>query len=415
MPGTRHHRSTLAIVWATALLAGCASLGPVLPTAATDEGESADIAFSVRTLGPDGEFTLRSSAEVARQLRASLGERPLSILALSSGGSSGAFGAGALVGSASGGARPFMVVTGVSAGALLAPFAFLGPDWSAQMTEIFATGATDRLLQRRVFGVVFGSSVYSGKPLRRLIERYADDEMVAAVAAEAAKGRLLLVATTDFASGEPVIWDLGSVALHGGRDAKRLFQTLLLASASIPGMLPPVIVKFRSQGRTFVETHVDGAVTLPFFIAPAAADLPHSTPGTPRSPIVRVIIDGPLRDPPRRTHANAFSIFKRSLFAGLSHVTRATLQSTVDALRQRGIALDYAAIPASYPLPGTFRFEPDAERSLFEYAASCAAGGRLWIHVHSSDDAAVAERASASAPMCPVDDTFVGSFAALNN
>ncbi|MGA2190021.1 MAG: patatin-like phospholipase family protein [Steroidobacteraceae bacterium] len=402
-------------MWATALLAGCASFGPVLPTTTTDSGEPAEIAFSVRTLGPDGEFTLRPSAEVARQLQASFGERPLSILALSSGGSSGAFGAGALVGSTSGGARPeFMVVTGVSAGALLAPFAFLGAEWSAQMTEIFTTGATDDLLQPRVFGVLFGSSVYRGEPLRRLIERYADDDMVAAVAVEASKGRLLLVATTDFASGEPVIWDLGSVALHGGRDAKRLFQTLLLASASIPGMLPPVVVKFRSQDRTHVETHVDGAVTLSFFIAPAAADLPHSTSSTPRA-IVRVIINGPLRDPPRRTHANALSIFKRSLSAGLSHMTRATLQSTVDALRQRGIALDYAAIPALYPLSDAFIFEPHTEHSLFEYAASCAASGRLWIHVHSSDDAAVAERASASAPMCPVDDTFIGSFAALGN
>jgi hypothetical protein len=130
---------------------------------------------------------------------------------------------------------------------------------------------------------------------------------------------------------------------------------------------------------------------------------------------VRVIINGPLRDPPRRTHANALSIFKRSLSAGLSHMTRATLQSTVDALRQRGLALDYAAIPALYPLPDAFIFEAHTERSLFEYAASCAASGRLWTHVHSSDDAAVAERASASAPMCPVDDTFIGSFAALGN
>jgi predicted acylesterase/phospholipase RssA len=142
----------------------------VIPTATTDEGEPADTAFSVRTLGPDGEFALRSSAEVARQLQASLGERPLSILALSSGGSSGAFGAGALVGSTSGGPRPeFMVVTGVSAGALLATFAFLGVDSNAQMTQIFTTGVTDGLLQPRVFGVVFGSSVYRGEPLRRLI------------------------------------------------------------------------------------------------------------------------------------------------------------------------------------------------------------------------------------------------------
>ena len=415
MPGTVHRGSRLAAVLATALLTGCASLGPELPMATTaDQSEPTDVAFGVRTLGPDGEFALRSSAEIARVLEASRGERPLSILALSSGGSNGAFGAGALVGSMSCGAYPeFTVVTGVSAGALLAPFAFLGPKWNARLTEIFTTGASDGLLQRRVFGAVFGSSVYSGEPLRRLIERYVDDDMVAAVAAEAAKGRLLFVATTDLATGEPVIWDLSSVALHGGSDAKRLFQMLLLASASIPGMLPPVIVKFRSQGQTHVETHVDGGVTLPFFIAPAAADLPHFAPGAPHPPIVQVIIDGPLRDAPRPTHANAFSIFKRSLSDGLSHVTRAKLESTVDATRQRGIALDYAAIPMSYGLPGALDFETGAQRALFEYAATCAAGGRLWIRVASSESAAVAERAPASTPTCPADDMFIGRFASL--
>ena len=281
------------------------------------------------------------------------------MLALSSGGSSGAFGAGALAGSTTSGTRPeFAVVTGVSSGALLAPFGFLGPSWDEEMTRIFTTGETDGLLQSRGLGAVFGSSVYSGQPLRRLIERYADDAMISAIATEAAKGRLLLVATTDFDSGEPVIWDLGSIALHGDKNAKPLIQTLLLASASVPGMLPPVTVRFRSQGKIRSETHVDGGVTLPFFIAPTPQDLPQVAAAGPEATTVRVIIDGPLRNVSRRTHANAFSIFSRSLSAGLSHVTRTQLESTVEAVRQRGISLEYAAIPASYPLSSAFDFGP---------------------------------------------------------
>ena len=417
MPGTRHHGSTLAIVWATALLAGCASLGPELPMATADESEPAEVAFGVRTLGPDGEFALRTSAEVARRLQASLGERPLSILALSSGGSNGAFGAGALAGLTTSRTRPeFTVVTGVSSGALVAPFAFLGPSWHEQMARIFTTGETDGLLQSRGLGAVFGSSAYSGEPLRRLIERYADDAMIAAIAAEAAKGRLLLVATTDFGSGEPVIWDLGSIALHGHKNAKPLIQSLLLASASVPGMLPPVTVRFRTQGKMRTETHVDGGVTLPFFIAPAPEDLPQAVAGGPQSTSVRVIIDGPLRNLPRRTHANAFSIFSRSLSAGLSHVTRAQLESTVEEVRQRGISLEYAAIPASYPLRGAFDFGPDAQRSLFEFAASCAAGDRLWIRAHAGNGERVSERLPASGgPRCPADDSFMERLAALKN
>jgi predicted acylesterase/phospholipase RssA len=285
------------------------------------------------------------------------------------------------------------------------------------MTRIFTTGETDGLLQPRGLGVVFGSSsVYSDAPLRRLIERYADDVMIAAIAAEAAKGRLLLVATTNFDSGEPVIWDLGSIALHGGRAAKPLVQTLLLASASVPGMLPPVTVTFRSQGKKYTETHVDGGVTVPFVIAPAPEDLPQVVEGAPQPAIVRVIIDGPLRNLPRRTHANAFSIFSRSLSAGLSHVTRNRLESTVRAVHGRGISLEYAAIPASYPLHGAFDFDPDAQRALFEFAATCAATDRLWIRAHAETGDAASEPPSAtSAPICPADDSFMGHLAALKN
>ena len=406
--------SRLAALCAITWLAGCTSLGPRLPMPTEQEPQSPVPGFGVRSLNASGEFELLSSAEVARRLRATLGQRPLSILALSSGGASGAFGAGALVGSANDGTQPqFTVVTGVSAGALVAPFAFLGSSWDEQMASIFTTGMTDGLLQPRGVAVVFGSSVYSDEPLRRLIERYADGALIAAVAREAAKGRLLLVATTDFMNGEPVIWDLGSVALHGGEDAKPLFQSLLLASASVPGMLPPVVLRFRSQGEHRVETHVDGGVTLPFFIAPLPEDLPQA-PAAGAITSVRVIIDGPLRDTPHPTRANAFSIFSRSLSAALSYVTRSKLESTVDALHERGISLDYAAIPASYPLRGAFDFDPDSERTLFQYAASCAQAGRLWIHSGSAEPVPARAPDSAS-PNCPADDSFIERLAALKH
>jgi hypothetical protein len=338
----------------------------------------------------------------------------LSILALSGGGATGAFGAGALAGLARSGTRPeFSVVTGVSAGALVAPFAFLGPARDAEMTTIYTDGITRGMLHRRVLGAVFGSSVYSGDPLRRLIDRYADDGMIAAVAAEAAKGRLLLVATTDFATGEPVVWDLGSVALYGGSDAKRLFRAILLASASVPGMFPPVHIKVNADGGVREETHVDGGVTVPFFIAPGPEDLPAAGDGS-RATLVRIVIDGRLRDFPHAANANALSIFSRSVSAGLNRMTRTALEGTVDASRRRGIALEYAAIPASYPLHGAFNFNPDEQRALFRYASRCAEDGRLWIRASQGAAPPTSPRAAASAgALCPADDRFIGRFVAL--
>jgi predicted acylesterase/phospholipase RssA len=411
MPAARHQLARVLVPCAVAALASCASMGPPLADATPEEVASQEVRLGVRTLNPDGRFEVLSSSRVGRRLEARLGERPLSILALSGGGATGAFGAGALAGLARSGTRPeFSVVTGVSAGALVAPFAYLGPAWDAEMTAIYSDGATRGLLHRRVLGAVFGSSVYSGVPLRRLINRYADDGMMAAVAAEAARGRLLLVATTDFATGEPVVWDLSSVALNGGPDAKRLFRTILLASASVPGMLPPVRIRVRADGGVREETHIDGGVTLPFFIAPGVEDLGEGR----QAALVRVVIDGRLRDFPHTANANALSIFSRSVSAGLSRMTRTALEGTVDASRRRGIALEYAAIPASYPLHGAFNFSPDEQRALFQYASSCAQAGRLWIRASQSAAAPMAAQVAASvgAP-CPADDRFIERFVAL--
>jgi len=59
-------------------------------------------------------------------------------LALSGGGADGAFGAGVIVGWTASGKRPeFALVSGVSIGALIAPYAFLGPSYDAQLRENF--------------------------------------------------------------------------------------------------------------------------------------------------------------------------------------------------------------------------------------------------------------------------------------
>jgi len=415
MSGGTHQLAHLLVYCALAALTGCASLPSEIPIGAPGEIALPEASFGVRTQTSDGQFELLPSSVIAQRLQSRLGDAPLSILALSAGGAGGAFGAGAIVGLSHSDPRSdFSVVTGVSAGALVAPFAFLGPAWDPQVTAIFTQGESERLLQRRLFGALFGSSIYSGIPLSRLIERYVDDSMIEAVAAEALKGLLLLVATTDLATGDPVLWDLGSIARYGGRDAKPLFRLILLASASVPGMLPPVTIRFRAGGRMHEETHVDGAVTLPFFIAPTPEDLPQSSGATPT--VVRVVIDSRLRDLPRTTRAHSVAIFSRGVSAGLSRMMRTTLESAVVAARQRGISLDYAAIPVSYPLKGAFDFGQDAQRSLFQYAATCAEAGRLWTRSQQSGDASVAEHPStATGAQCPADDSFIGRFAALEN
>src|SRR5258708_15909829 len=148
-------------------LQGCAHTAIRETTSARQEAPNA-----IRTLGPDQRFSTLSSQNVARRLRAQRAGQPINILALSGGGADGAFGAGALVGLTRSALRPqFSVVTGVSAGALIAPYAFLGSDWDDELAEVYTSGRAEHLLRSRGLGVLFGSSVYTGTPLKHLVDR----------------------------------------------------------------------------------------------------------------------------------------------------------------------------------------------------------------------------------------------------
>jgi predicted acylesterase/phospholipase RssA len=394
-------------VLALVALVGCASLAPQLPPPSAAEVASQEVSWGIRTLRSDGQFEVLRSNVVAERLRAHLQDQPLRVLALSSGGSNGAFGAGIIVGWTQSRSRPdFSVVTGVSAGALLAPLAFLGSAWDPQIAEVYTTGVSQGVLRRRFFAGLLGSSVYSSSRLKKLIEYYVDDMMLAAVAKEAGRGRLLLVATTDLSTGQPVIWDLTSIALHGGREARPLFRSILLASASVPGMLPPVTISVRSDGIVRSETHVDGGLTLPFFVAPASADLSIATrDGTPA--VVRVIINGSLSDVPSVTKANALSIIRRSVSAAMTWMTKSTLEHTLAVSRAQGIDFAYAAIPASYPTRGSFDFAAATQRALFQYAATCAQNGQLWSSAHKLHAGGAIQLIGAQETQCPSEDSYL--------
>ena len=411
------HRLSPAIVLFCFLcllaLEGCAGLALSESESSVDGRQPAQLPMTFRTLGSDQQFSELSSVIAAEQLRASRAGKPLTILALSGGGAGGAFGAGAVAGLTRAGTRPaFDVVTGVSAGALVAPYAFLGPSWDEQLLDAFTGVAGENLLQSRGLGVIFGSSVYSGRPLRQLVDAYVTDEMIRAIAREAAKGRLLLVATTDVASGEPVIWDLGAIAKNGGSSARTLIRDVLVASASVPGMLPPVIIRVAENGFNYDQAHVDGAATVPFFVPPALLQKTRSVPDTGRAAVF-VIVDGSLSDGARTTRLTARAILSRSIRAGLNHLLLTTLELTAATAQLEGADLQYSSLPAAYPLPDAFDFSASVRRPLFHYAYQCAESGRLWTAFSPADDDKEMPHVIAhTEPVpCPADNPFYGFFA----
>jgi predicted acylesterase/phospholipase RssA len=392
------------------VLEGCAGLALGESKSSVDGRQRAEQPMTFRTLGSDQQFSERSSVTAAKELRAARAGKPLTILALSGGGAGGAFGAGAVAGLTRTGMRPeFDVVTGVSAGALVAPYAFLGPSWDAQLLDAFTGVEGDSLLQTRGLGVIFGSSFYSGRPLRQLVEAYVSDEMIKAIAREAAKGRLLLVATTDVASGEPVVWDLGAIAKNGGSSARTLICEVLVASASVPGMFPPVIIRVAQDGLSGDQAHIDGAATVPFFVPPALLQTSQSVPGAGRAAVF-VIVDGALSGGAQTTRLTARAILSRSIRVGLDHLLLTSLQLTAATAQLEGADLQYSSLPADYPLPDAFDFSARIRRPLFHYAYQCAESGRLWTVLPPADEVTSTSQqmAQTEAIPCPADNPMNG-------
>ncbi len=320
-----------------------------------------------------------------KRIRAAMGSGPLNILAISGGGSGGAFGAGALVGLARRGERPpFTVVTGVSTGALLAPFAFLGASWDQQLIEAYAGARSEHLLQSRGLGFLFRSGIYKGKPLIDLVDHFVTDAMIQAVAQESAKGRLLLVATTYLDKGETVIWDMGVIATQGGEAARTLFRDVLVASASIPGLFPPALIHVESSGAAYDEMHVDGGTTVPFFFAPEIAEIMPITFDELRGANLYILINGQLTAPQKTTVDKTVSILKQSFTAQMNHTSRTALELSAAFAQLHGMNFRFARIPAEYPFQGPLNFNPAAMRTLFDYAAGCAAEGHLWSTVEQA-------------------------------
>lgn len=357
-------------------LAGCASLprapAPISAAAAAPEGFD-----QVRIDASDP----RLIGILQRNLADTRGVtgKPMTMLALSGGGAEGAFGAGVLAGWTKAGSRPeFRLVTGVSAGALIAPFAFLGPAWDAKMRRAFAGKDADGLLAPRGLGVLFGPSIYRGQPLEKLVDRYVDDDLLKAIARENAKGRKLLVATTDLDRQETVIWNLGAIAARGGPDARQLFRDVLVASASIPGVFPPKLISVKEDGGLYQEMHVDGGVSTPFFFVPPAALFWNDPTGLFDKARLYVIVNGQIERAPRTTSVNIVAVLGRSFDTVELSAMRGTLGETRAFCERNGIAFQAASLPATAPTAGPFDFSRKNRRRLFAYGERLGVSGEAW-------------------------------------
>ncbi len=378
------------------MLIGCTSM-PRREAPPTLFSSSAPAGFSrqVRFLSSDRARVERESAAGLQRIRDSSPDGVLRALVLSGGGAGGAFGAGALVGLTRRHERPrYDVVTGVSAGALIAPFAFLGPSWDAQLTDAFTGRRAEQMSVRGLLALPFGAARRSAV-MTALVDHYVTPELIRAVAREAATGRLLWVATTDLDKAETVIWDMGAIAARGGEVARKLFRDVLVASASIPGVFAPVLIHVQDGDASYDEMHVDGNASTPLFVAPVAAYFALLNKTLLEGARVYVLINGQIIDAPETTPYQLGPIMVRTLSVALRHMAREEVVGVNQFADKYGMSVESTYLPFDYPRYNSADFRASTMRSLFEYGEHCAQAGRLWTTM----DETMAAAAAAAAPV----------------
>ena len=384
-----------ALLLAAALVAGCASSALRTPVPETLVEQATVVGMTeIRFWGdvkpPNLDALIRRQIAQARKGRPQLfrkGARPvINFLAISGGGSDGAFGAGLLVGWSAAGTRPvFDIVTGVSTGALSAPFAFLGRKYDPVLKEIYTRYATRDLLRKRaVRGLLGGPALASSEPLERLIAQYVDRAFLAEIAAAHNQGRRLLIGTTNLDAQRPVIWDMGKIAASGHPDSLALFRQILLASASIPGVFPPAFIAVNADGKSFQEMHVDGGTTQQVFLMPSQIMVRSASAKAgfrPRRRVLYVIRNGRIGPEEKPVRASTLSIASRSISTLIKYQGIGDIRRLYNFTRRNGIQFRLAAIPDDFKDTSDEPFDTVYMGKLYDLAFRQASQGYKWQRV----------------------------------
>jgi hypothetical protein len=279
-------------------------------------------------------------------------------------------------------------VSGVSTGALIAPFAFLGPAYDGTLREIYTRYATADLVEpRSMLDIVRGDAALSTTRLRALIAHHLDAEVIAAIAAEGAKGRSLFVGTTNLDVGRPVVWDITRIAAIDSPQARELIYDVILASTAIPGAFPPVMIEVQAAGQSYDEMHVDGGVTSQLFLASTGIDWRKvrerlEVEGTPNLYVIR---NARIRQDADAVPRRLVPVLRRTLSTLINAQGIGDLAKLYAMSTEHGFDYHLAYIADAFTGESTETFDPVYMSRLFEFGYELALAGQQWTLVHGSE------------------------------
>jgi hypothetical protein len=305
-------------------------------------------------------------------------------LVLSGGGANGAFGAGFLNGWTASGKRPvFKIVTGVSTGALMAPYAFLGPDYDEAIREFYTNTSSRNVFQMLsiIPQLLGGESLADSGPLRQTIEQTVDEEFLRAIARAHLAGRRLYIGTVDLDSQFFIVWNMGAIATSGQPGALELFRSVMLASASIPIAFPPVYIDVEAGGRRYDEMHVDGATVANLFYSAGVFNFTQAREGVGRGQGIEdifIVHNGQLLPVSGTTNRSLRSIGTRAFSAAAKAATLGDLFRVFAFALRNATGYHWITIPNGVELAGDETFDPVAMRRLYDVGFGKSRDGPEW-------------------------------------
>jgi hypothetical protein len=320
---------------------------------------------------PDARFW----ADSEKDFLAALPTTPGPWLALSTGGGDGAFGAGLLNGWSESGRRPeFSVVTGVSTGALMAPFAFVGSAQDAGLKRAYTEYNAGDIFE----DVKTPESLVDTWPLRRLIAKEVTPELLAQVAEGHKRGRRLFIATTNLDAQRGVIWNMGAIAAKGDEAALKLFRDILAASTAIPGLFPPALIDVEAKGKKTQEMHADGGLGAQIFVAPESM---LNTSGATKLPATELYLIANNRLTPefQMTDRTLIFVLGHSIAVGVQSMLRMNIDRAYGAAKRSGVPfyLSYPALGADQQGKGAF--DTEFMKGLFENGVARGKTGEPFV------------------------------------
>jgi predicted acylesterase/phospholipase RssA len=331
------------------------------------------------------KYTLETRSRQKREL-SRIGHQgplpPLNFLAISGGGDRGSFGAGLLVGWTEAGNRPyFHVVTGVSTGALLAPFAYLGPEYDQTLKTIYKNIGPDDIFKKRfLLDALFDDALRDSTPLWQLVEKNVNEELLKRVAEKHNKGPSLLVATTNLDARLPVVWNMGEIAASGDPKSLELFRKILLASSSIPGVFPPVMIDVEVDGVSYQEMHVDGGATAQVYLFPTSLGNTIRDKGLwiERERTAYIIRNARLDPDWASIDRRTLSILGRAISSLTQTQGVGDLYQIYLNARHNNMDFNLAFIDPDFDVEHKEEFDTEYMRALFDYAYQLAREGYPW-------------------------------------